>query len=42
LEEFTRICAEENVAVVTVTHDPLVSDYANREISLVDGVIGSD
>jgi putative ABC transport system ATP-binding protein len=42
LEEFTRICAEENVAVVTVTHDPLVSDYADREITLVDGIIGDD
>lgn len=40
LEEFTRICDEEDVAVVTVTHDPLVSDYADREIELVDGVIG--
>jgi putative ABC transport system ATP-binding protein len=40
LEEFTRICDEEDVAVVTVTHDPLVSDYADHEIELVDGVIG--
>jgi putative ABC transport system ATP-binding protein len=40
LEEFARICEEEDVAVVTVTHDPLVSDYADREVELVDGVIG--
>jgi putative ABC transport system ATP-binding protein len=40
LEEFSRICEEEDVAVVTVTHDPLVSDYADREVELVDGVIG--
>ncbi|MFC7228483.1 ABC transporter ATP-binding protein [Salinirubellus salinus] len=40
LEEFSRICDEEDVAVVTVTHDPLVSDYADREVELVDGVIG--
>jgi putative ABC transport system ATP-binding protein len=39
LDEFTRICAEEGVAVVTVTHDPLVADYADREVELVDGVI---
>jgi len=40
LEEFARICDEQDVAVVTVTHDPLVSDYADREVELVDGVIG--
>ena len=40
LEEFARICDEEDVAVVTVTHDPLVSDYADREVELVDGVLG--
>jgi len=39
LEEFTRICDTEDVAVVTVTHDPLVADYADREVELVDGVI---
>lgn len=39
LEEFTRICDIEDVAVVTVTHDPLVADYADREVELVDGVI---
>jgi putative ABC transport system ATP-binding protein len=37
LDEFRRICVEEDVAVVTVTHDPLVSDYADREVELVDG-----
>jgi ABC-type lipoprotein export system ATPase subunit len=23
-----------------VTHDPLVADYADREVELVDGVLG--
>ena len=40
LSEFRRICDEEGVAVVTVTHDPLVADYADREVELVDGVLG--
>lgn len=39
LEEFRRICDEEDVALVTVTHDPLVADYADREVELIDGVI---
>lgn len=39
LSEFRRICDEEGVAVVTVTHDPLVADYADREVELVDGVL---
>jgi putative ABC transport system ATP-binding protein len=39
LDEFRRICDEEGVAVVTVTHDPLVADYADREVELVDGVL---
>jgi putative ABC transport system ATP-binding protein len=37
LDEFERICSAEDVAVVTVTHDPLVSDYADRQVELVDG-----
>ena len=40
LDEFRRICDEQGVAVVTVTHDPLVADYADREVELVDGVLG--
>lgn len=39
LDEFRRICDEEDVALVTVTHDPLVADYADREVELVDGVL---
>jgi putative ABC transport system ATP-binding protein len=36
--EFT----EQDVAVVTVTHDTQVSDYADRVIGLVDGVLDSE
>ena len=36
LEEFERVCAE-GVAVVAVTHDELVTEYADRTIELVDG-----
>jgi len=42
LDEFRRICDEERVAVVTVTHDPLVADYADKEVELVDGVLGDE
>ncbi|WP_254829527.1 ABC transporter ATP-binding protein [Haloglomus salinum] len=38
LEEFAAVC-EEGVAVVTVTHDPLVNEFADRVVELVDGVI---
>jgi putative ABC transport system ATP-binding protein len=38
LEEFTRI-QEAGVAVITVTHDDLVGDYAGRTVQLVDGVL---
>jgi putative ABC transport system ATP-binding protein len=40
LDEFRRICDEHEMAVVTVTHDPLVADYSDREVELVDGVLG--
>jgi putative ABC transport system ATP-binding protein len=36
LEELRRIC-DEGVAVVGVTHDPLVTEYADRVVELVDG-----
>jgi putative ABC transport system ATP-binding protein len=42
LEEFNRITEEEDVAIVAVTHDQQVSDYADRTIQLVDGRIQSD
>jgi putative ABC transport system ATP-binding protein len=42
LEEFRRIKTEEDVAIIAVTHDPQVSEYADRTIQLVDGRIESD
>ncbi|MFC7234778.1 ABC transporter ATP-binding protein [Halosegnis marinus] len=36
LAEFDRI-TERGVSLVTVTHDPLVADYADRTVRLVDG-----
>jgi putative ABC transport system ATP-binding protein len=42
LDEFTRIKEEEDVAIVAVTHDQQVSDYADRTIELVDGRIQSE
>jgi len=39
LEEFTRLADEENVAIIAVTHDELVTEYTDRQIDLVDGVI---
>jgi putative ABC transport system ATP-binding protein len=38
LEEFRRIC-EDSVAVVAVTHDDLVTEFADRTVELVDGVL---
>ncbi len=42
LEEFTRISEEDGVAIVAVTHDPQVSNYADRTIYIVDGQIDVD
>ncbi|MFC7045775.1 ABC transporter ATP-binding protein [Halobacteriaceae archaeon GCM10025711] len=39
LDEFTRI-RKEGVAVVAVTHDPLVNEYTDRTVEIVDGHIG--
>jgi putative ABC transport system ATP-binding protein len=44
LDELRGIC-DEGVAVVGVTHDPLVTEYADRVVELVDGhlrVVGDD
>ena len=38
LELFAEI-TEEDVAVVTVTHDPLIEEFADRTVELVDGEI---
>lgn len=37
-----RAISDEGVAVVAVTHDDLVTDYADRTVELVDGVIQRD
>jgi putative ABC transport system ATP-binding protein len=39
LEEFTRLKDEEDVAIVAVTHDNQLRDYADRAVSLIDGRI---
>lgn len=39
LEEFTRLAQDENVAIITVTHDELVTEYTDRTIDIIDGVI---
>jgi ABC-type antimicrobial peptide transport system, ATPase component len=36
LDLLSRICAT-GAAVVGVTHDPLVADYAERRVDVVDG-----
>ena len=38
LAEFSRV-NDEGVAVVAVTHDPLVEEYADRVVDLTDGVM---
>ncbi|WP_435184853.1 ABC transporter ATP-binding protein [Halobellus sp. EA9] len=40
LDELTRLKEEENIAIVAVTHDEQLVEYADREVNLVDGVIG--
>jgi putative ABC transport system ATP-binding protein len=40
LEE-VRAISDSGVAVVAVTHDDLVTEYTDRTVRLVDGVIGS-
>jgi putative ABC transport system ATP-binding protein len=37
LDEFRRIADERGVAVVAVTHDPLLESYVDRTVELVDG-----
>jgi len=36
LDEFTDIC-DRGVSIITVTHDPLVEEYVDRTVELVDG-----
>jgi putative ABC transport system ATP-binding protein len=42
LEEFVRIAEDEDVAIVAVTHDQQVADFADRTVNLVDGKVVSD
>ncbi|WEL27453.1 ABC transporter ATP-binding protein [Haloferax volcanii] len=39
LDEFTRIKDDEDVAIVAVTHDQIFTEYTDRTIEIVDGVI---
>ena len=39
LDELTRLKQDENIAIVAVTHDELLVEYADREVRLVDGVL---
>ena len=39
LDELTRLKNDEEVAIVAVTHDEQLVDYADRVVRLVDGVI---
>ena len=41
LDLFDELRREENVAVVTVTHDEYVAESADRVVNLIDGVIQS-
>lgn len=39
LEELTRLKDEENIAIVVVSHDVLMEEYADRTVELIDGEI---
>ncbi|ERG91149.1 MAG: ABC-type antimicrobial peptide transport system, ATPase component [Haloquadratum walsbyi J07HQW1] len=39
LEEITRLKNEENIAIVAVTHDEQLVEYADRVVRLVDGSV---
>jgi putative ABC transport system ATP-binding protein len=39
LEEFERISTEREVGVVAVTHDDLVTEFTDRTVELIDGVM---
>ncbi|MWV40517.1 ABC transporter ATP-binding protein [Natrialba sp. INN-245] len=39
LDELTRLKEKEDVAIVSVTHDEQLVDYADRVVRIVDGVI---
>lgn len=39
LTELERIKDEDDVAIIAVTHDPMLSEFTDRTVELVDGVI---
>ncbi|KOX93299.1 MULTISPECIES: ABC transporter ATP-binding protein [Halorubrum] len=39
LDEITRLKQEENIAVVSITHDEQLVAYADRVVRIVDGVV---
>jgi putative ABC transport system ATP-binding protein len=39
LTELERIKEEDEVAIIAVTHDPMLSEFTDRTVELVDGVI---
>jgi ABC-type lipoprotein export system ATPase subunit len=39
LRMFQRLCAEDGITVVLVTHDPGVAQYARRAVRICDGLI---
>ena len=39
LDELTRLKEDENIAIVAVTHDEQLVEYADRVVRLVDGVV---
>lgn len=39
LDELTRLKKEENIAIVSVSHDEQLVEYADRVVRLVDGVV---
>ena len=41
LEQFVEIC-DEGVAIVAVTHDQQVTQFVDRTVNIVDGLIGDD
>ena len=41
LEELEHLKETEDIAIVAVTHDEQLMDYADRVVRLVDGVIQS-
>ncbi|PHQ46148.1 ABC transporter ATP-binding protein, partial [Halorubrum sp. C3] len=41
LDELTRLKESENIAIVAVTHDEQLVEYADRVVELVDGTINT-